>query len=71
MKPGCGINVVGTGCRVCFRKAGKMKEKGGGKENKFRTYNWSSRNFHSGTVWMKCIRVIDEETAFCIPSWRQ
>lgn len=69
MKSGCGIDFVGTGCSVYFGRGGKMKERG--KENEFRTYNWSNRNFHSGTVWIKSIRVIDEEMVFCIPSWKQ
>lgn len=27
MKSGCGTDFVGTGCSVCFSRAGKIKEK--------------------------------------------
>lgn len=39
MKQRCYV-YIGTGCTLCFRRVGKMKEKGGWKEE-FRNYNWT------------------------------
>lgn len=69
MKPGYCVNAVGTGYGLCFRKAGKMKKKGGEKKRHLGATSGAAENFTVGLDEM--CKVYRWENDILHSSWRK